>query len=192
MKRERSLIVRGGLFAMLIALLFAGAALATASTEFIVYNFPSTAPTNNAGISPEGNLVADSAGNLYGTTVQGGAFTNGTVYELVRPVPPSTGWTRVLLYSFTAADGDRPYDGLVFDKAGNLYGTTVQGGASDFGTVFELSPPTAEGGQWTESVLYSFQGSTSDGAFPYSAVVFDGSGNLYGVTNGGRHRLQRG
>jgi uncharacterized repeat protein (TIGR03803 family) len=100
MKRERSLIVRGGLLAMLIALLFAGVALAAASTEFIVYPFPTTSPTNNAGIQPEGNLVVDSAGNLHGTTYQGGSYNDGTVYELVRPVPPNT-WTRVLLYSFS-------------------------------------------------------------------------------------------
>jgi uncharacterized repeat protein (TIGR03803 family) len=104
------------------------------------------------------------------------------VYEILRPVPPKTAWTQVTLYSFTGGiDGGSPFAGLVFDKSGNLYGTTIGGGAGRHGTVFELKRPVIAGGDWTETVLYSFQG-TGDGSQPYGAVIFDGSGNLYGTT----------
>ena len=92
--------------------------------------------------------------------------------------------TESVLYAFTGTDGYGPYANLVFDAAGNLYGTTVIGGASDAGTVFQLTP-TSSG--WQESVLYSFTGG-SDGANPWSALVLDAAGNLYGTTYfGGSH-----
>jgi uncharacterized repeat protein (TIGR03803 family) len=102
-------------------------------------------------------------------------------------VPPGTEWTETVLYSFTGGtDGKLPASGVIFDEAGNLYGTTHYGGANGLGTVFELSPPAAGESQWTESVLYSFQGGTTDGNYPtFTGVVFDQSGDLYGVTNFG-------
>ncbi len=177
-----SRLVRGGLLAVLAVMLFA-AAVAAASTEIVTYSFPRTARPIVTGCSPQATLVADSAGDLYGTTLCG-AFDSGTVFELSPPVPPSTQWTETVLYSFTGgSDGQYPAAGLIFDTAGNLYGTTKEGGANGLGTVFELSPPAAGESQWTESVLHSFQGGPTDGEFPdFDGVVFDQSGNLYGVT----------
>jgi uncharacterized repeat protein (TIGR03803 family) len=89
------------------------------------------------------------------------------------------------LYTFAGGTGDGadPWSGLVIDSSGNLYGTTMSGGTSGYGTVFELSP---NGSGYTETILWNFAGGTSDGANPYSALVRDSSGNLYGTTaNGG-------
>jgi uncharacterized repeat protein (TIGR03803 family) len=127
-----------------------------------------------------GGLVRDSSGNLYGTTAYGGTYNNGAVFEL-SPLAGG-GWIENVLYSFgsTSGDGVRPYGGLTFDAAGNLYGTTIFGGPSNEGTAFELTP-TANGG-WTEKVLHSFSYDTTDGCRPYSSLVLDAKGNLYGTT----------
>jgi uncharacterized repeat protein (TIGR03803 family) len=134
---------------------------------------------NGDGFDPTASLIFDAAGNLYGTTNSGGAFGMGIVFEL----SPSAGgnWTETVLYSFgnSGSDGQNPQAALVFDAAGNLYGTTHQGGTYSMGTVFELSP--AAGGGWTESVLHSF-GSGSDGQYPQAAVILDPAGNLFGTT----------
>ena len=107
MPQKRPPLVRVGLFALLIAMLFAGSALAAASTENVTYSFPSGTPAQTTGCHPNGALVADSAGNLYGTTPGCGAFSSGTVFELVRPAPGATKWTETVLYSFTGdSDGD--------------------------------------------------------------------------------------
>jgi uncharacterized repeat protein (TIGR03803 family) len=90
------------------------------------------------------------------------------------------------LYKFRARAGGRYPSGLIFDQSGNLYGTTVLGGANGLGTVFKLTP--SSGGSWTESVLYSFcsLSNCADGSAPVAGVIFDGAGNLYGTTiNGG-------
>ena len=130
------------------------------------------------GSNPQGFLVWDTAGNLYGTTSAGGAYGAGTVFKI-------EGTTETILYSFTGrGDGASPLAGLVIDAAGNLYGTTSSGGANYNGAVFELSPPGQLGGKWTESVLYSF-GTGTDGAVPVGGVSFDASGNLYGTTSAG-------
>jgi uncharacterized repeat protein (TIGR03803 family) len=147
----------------------------TSHTETVLYSF---CPTNGCadGALPRAGLVFDKEGNLYGTTEWGGASEtgNGAVFE----VTPSTGSEKVL-YSFCSqndcTDGTRPYAGLVFDKKGNLYGTTLDGGAANLGTVFEVTPS----GQ--EIVLHSFTGAP-DGAYPRAGLVFDGRGNLYGTT----------
>jgi uncharacterized repeat protein (TIGR03803 family) len=97
---------------------------------------------------------------------------------------PAAAQSESVLYSFQGGwDGAQPVAGLI-DKAGNLFGTTGFGGAADAGTVFQLTPPTTPGGSWTETVLYSFQGGT-DGFFPYSVLVTDPAGNLYGTTLAG-------
>jgi len=172
---------------MFLAILFASPAFASSDGEFVVYSFPSPGVGEINSIRPHGNLITDAAGNLYGTTSEGGRFSRGTVYRLSPPVPPSTAWTEADLYSFTGGDGGgSPETGLTFDQAGDLYGTTSAGGTSSLGTVFELSPPAVAGGLWTESVLYSFQGGTSDGASPRTVgVSFDSFGNLYGATTAG-------
>jgi uncharacterized repeat protein (TIGR03803 family) len=122
-------------------------------------------------------LVIDKAGNLYGTTWLGGALGGGSVFEL-SPNANHT-WTETILHSFGGTlDGFEPDAGLVMDAAGNLFGTTMGGGAyGGWGAVFELSPTS---GGWNESVIYSFQGSAT-GSSPEAAPILDGAGNLYGT-----------
>jgi len=137
------------------------------------------------GGNPEGALIADSAGNLYGMGSEGGSATFGAVFELS---PPASGgaWTETTLYSFTGKpDGWYPTGPLVMDKFGNLYGTTLYGGSANAGTVFELSPPAVAGGPWTETVLHSFIGLPSDGSIPLGGLVIDAAGNVYGTTDYG-------
>ena len=130
------------------------------------------------GGSPRyGDLIFDQAGNMYGTTPSGGSG-NGVVYEMMHSGPT---WTEQPMYTFSGPDGAQPFAGLIFDNAGNLYGTTSRGGAYGYGTVFELSPT---GNGWTEKVLYSFQNG-SDGSYLIGGLIFDQSGNLYGATDNG-------
>jgi uncharacterized repeat protein (TIGR03803 family) len=150
-------------------------------TESILYNFSN----GTDGGEPQAGMVMDSAGNLYGTTTAGGAVSCtsgggycGVVYELS---PGSGGsWSESVLVNFTGANGLIPQAGLIFDSAGNLYGTTGSGGAHGDGTVFEL---TNSGGTWTQSILHNF--SNSDGRSPALGLVFDTTGNLYGTTFSG-------
>ena len=128
-----------------------------------------------------GDLIWDQQGNIYGTTVNGGASPNcgggcGTVFELT---PSGNGYTETVLYSFSGPDGFNPVAGLVFDTKGNLFGTTEFGGSNNFGNVFELSYVVGVG--WTEHVLYEFQ-NRSDGQQPIGGLIFDSTGNLYGTT----------
>jgi uncharacterized repeat protein (TIGR03803 family) len=136
------------------------------------------------GYQPLGNIVFDAAGNLYGTTFEGGLNFAGTVYELS---PANGTWTYKIIYSF-GGNGDGPYAaGLAIDAAGNLYGPTLAGGVSNNGMVYQLTPGT--GGSWSESVLYSFSG-PNDGSNPNANVVLDAAGNLYGTTSlGGANNL---
>jgi uncharacterized repeat protein (TIGR03803 family) len=136
--------------------------------ETVLYSFTGGAD----GSSPNG-VIRDSGGNLYGTTYQGGTSNAGVAFK----IDPSGNET--VLYSFTgAADGGGPYGPLVRDSAGNLYGTTYQGGASNAGVVFKIDPSSHE------TVLYTFTGG-ADGGYPYGALILDPEGNLYGTTNGG-------
>ena len=175
--------IRAGLCGMVLTALLAGSSVAVGQSEFVIFSFIDSA---NQGSTPQGNLAADAAGNLYGISFQGGAFFAGNVYELVRPVPPKKQWIQKVLYTFTwLEDGGLPSGGVIFDSAGNLYGTTIEGGTAALGTVFRLAPPATDGGDWTETVLYSFLGGTIDGAHPNGGLVFDKAGNLYGTTSGG-------
>ncbi len=125
---------------------------------------------------PYGALVFDGAGNLFGTSYYAGANDLGAVYELTPT--PSGPWNERVLHSFTGSpDGASSISDLVIDLAGNLFGTTSEGGAGK-GTIFEVSP--TGGGSWTETVLYSFTGAP-DGAFPYDGLVSNGS-SFYGTT----------
>lgn len=158
---------------------------------------------SNDGEVPAGAVVMDTAGNLYGATAYGGAggcvlvgvqAGCGTVYELSPPKTKGGKWSYKILYSFKSGkDGYLPDGALVFDSAGNLYGATLFGGSKgttcdpDYqycGTVFELSPPKAKGGKWTEKVLHSFKGGT-DGANPNGGLVLDSDGAIYGTTSTG-------
>ncbi len=154
-------------------------------TETVLYSFQG----GTDGQNPEGALVFDKNGALYGTTVVGGEATcsYGTVFQLTPPSERGGAWTENVLYRFNSFDsGFWPEVGVVFDRAGALYGTTNeggQGGCSDgCGVVFRLVPPRKQGGTWVERVLYAFTGE-SDGGAPYAGVTFDRSGNLYGTTS---------
>jgi uncharacterized repeat protein (TIGR03803 family) len=142
--------------------------------DTVLHNF-----NNNGtdGASPQAGLIVDGAGNLYGTTNNGGTYNYGTVFELT----PAAGgsYTEKVLHNFTnGADGGNPQSGLILDGAGNLYGTTYVGGNYGYGTAFELTP--AGNGTWNEKVLYSF--GSGNTAYPTSGLIFDGAGNLYGTT----------
>lgn len=129
------------------------------------------------GEHPYAGVILDTSGNLYGTTYQGGAASNGTVFELTPK--GGGGWTEKVLHSFgSGKDGASPYAGVIFDGAGNLYSTTVDGGADGLGTVFELTPKS--GGKWAEKVLHSFNG--NDGEHPEAGLILDSVGDLYGAT----------
>lgn len=134
------------------------------------------------GSEPFGPLVADSAGNLYGETLIGGSGA-GVVFELS---PRGTHWKETVLENFIWADGANPLGGLTIDDDGNLYGTTFSGTSGGNGGVFELSPHS--GGKWSFAQIFSFDSSSHGGANPYSGVLRDESGNLYGTTYyGGEH-----
>lgn len=176
-----------GAFSVLVWGLLVTTTLAfAASQEKVLYSFAG----GTDGGYPQAGLISDAAGNLYGTTVMGGANNAGTVFELKRGARGT--WTESALYSFqdNGQDGFGPQAGLTFDGAGDLYGTTSSGGASGScdgdtgcGTVFELIP--GANGTWTEKVLYSFQNDGQDGVDPQASLTFDSSGNLYGTTQMG-------
>ncbi len=148
-------------------------------TEKLLFTFTG----NSTGFYPSGSLIFDGAGNLYGTTSDGGANGIGAVYELS---PGSNGqWAESIVHSFAGgSDGFSPYGGLIIDSAGNLYGATVAGGGSancqfGCGVVYQLT--LGSNGQWTEAILYTFMGG-DDGANPeYGNLIFDAAGNLYGT-----------
>jgi uncharacterized repeat protein (TIGR03803 family) len=150
-------------------------------TESILFNF---GRDYASGHNPTGGLVLDASGNLYGTTETGGDYNQGLVLELVQNADGT--WTEKVLHSFNGMDGSRPWATLIFDAAGNLYGTTEMGGAYNGGTAFELTP--TGGGNWSEQVLHSF-GSGADGAYPLAPLVFDAAGNLYGTASYGGQYL---
>ncbi len=179
MKKIFRVVMAGWFSAM--SLMFVSSAFAVTQYK-VLYNFKGNANGGDAG-NPYSALVMDAAGNLYGTTVNGGFRNVGTVFELS---PQSGGvWSETIVHTFTdfSSDGTEPYASLTFDASGNLYGTTWGGGVNGYGVVFELSPQG--GGVWSESILHSFPGSSSDGQRPYSGVVFDNAGNLFGATNAG-------
>jgi uncharacterized repeat protein (TIGR03803 family) len=146
--------------------------LNTGNTETVLHAF-----AGPDGATPHGGLVLDGFGNLYGTTSSGGASGLGTVFKV------DTSGTEIVLHSFAGnPDGANPYAGLVMDDSGNLYGTTENGGASGFGTVFKVDITGKE------TVLHSFAGGSSDGADPKAGVILDPTGNLYGTTFKGGSR----
>jgi uncharacterized repeat protein (TIGR03803 family) len=151
-------------------------------TETILYNFQDTGD----GLAPVGHLAVDGKGNLYGATLFDGTAGVGLIYRLSPPAQSGGSWTETVLYNFQGnGDGSEPQGGVIFDKTGNLLGTTYSGGSANLGTVFQLSP-SHHGQVWTESVLYSFLGSsTGDAANPTSSLTLDTKGNLYGTTTHG-------
>jgi uncharacterized repeat protein (TIGR03803 family) len=152
----------------------------TGWTEKMLHSFSGTTD----GSQPYAGLTFDAAGNLYGTTLEGGTYSGGTVFELM----PQTGgqWAGKVLHAFGEVNANgvstyEPYGGVVFDAAGNIYGTTYYGGGNGGGTVYELTPST--GGAWKEAPVRNFGG--TGGAQPLAGVVIDAAGNLYGTTVAG-------
>jgi uncharacterized repeat protein (TIGR03803 family) len=138
-------------------------------TESVIYSFTGGIDA----INPPAGVTLDTHGNLYGTSSFGGANGVGTVYKLSHS---NSGWTETILYNFQGlSDGQNPVGGVVLDAAGNLYGTTFDGGDNGGGTVYKLS---ASG---TFTTLYSFSGGYGG---PYNKLTLDASGNIYGFTNG--------
>ena len=154
------------------------------------------------GADPAGEIAFDGAGNLYGATLDGGADNCpgiaqcGAVFQLEPPTQKGGAWSESLIYVFKGKsydDGETPGGGVIFDKTGNLYGTTSYGGSGDCvllgikvgcGVVYKLTPPKQKGGAWSESVIYSFKGG-KDGYLPNGDLTFDTAGNIYGATEFG-------
>ena len=135
--------------------------------------------TNDGG-KPYGWLVANSKGVLYGTTSIGGSSNKGTVFSLTPGKTAAAAWKKKILHSFSGTDGATPYAGLTMDAGGNFYGTTTAGGAHGKGVVFKLTAPTL-----SYSVLYSFNGSATDGGIPFAGLAVNGNGVLFGATTTG-------
>ncbi len=150
--------------------------------ESPIYNFQGL----DDGGNPTAGLVMDANGALYGTASTSNGAAIGNVFQLTPPVGGGTTWTFNVIHAFgTGKDGAFPNCDLIFGSKGALYGTTVEGGAHNRGTVFELTPPAIAGGTWTEAVIYSFVG-PADGGLPYAGLAFDSKGNLIGTaTDGG-------
>jgi uncharacterized repeat protein (TIGR03803 family) len=139
---------------------------------------------------PGTGVLAGTGGELYGTTLSGGAFSNpptGTVFQLSPPLLGSGAWTLTVIHSFLGGptDGDEPIGGLIADGSGTLYGMTSGGGASGLGVVYALIPPAIAGGVWAETILHSFGGSDGDGDSPTGKLLAGKAGTLYGVTESG-------
>jgi uncharacterized repeat protein (TIGR03803 family) len=183
---------------LVVLLLFAGNVSAQVSepNDTVLHVFSG----GSDGYIPAGGVVFDQAGNLYGTTYSGGAADClpasecGILYQLV---PTEFGaWTENILHVFLgtpANDGATPGGGLLIDPTGNLYGVTAYGGdggcvvlgiRGGCGTVFEMSPPLLPGGDWIETILYTFQGG-NDGFLPAGDLTWDAEGNMYGATQYG-------
>jgi uncharacterized repeat protein (TIGR03803 family) len=146
-------------------------------SQSVIYSF--SGPSNGDGAYPFSGLVLDAAGNLSGTTYQGGPSSQGTVFELSKS---GSTWTETVLHTFddiSGSDGYYPYGNLTFDAAGNLYGTTLYGGKFSGGTVFELK---ASNGKYTYKLIHSFATSSSAAYYPYAGVVVGKNGYLYGTT----------
>ena len=171
----------GGAAILLIALCSGGL---KASTTEVIYSFAG----EDDGEYTDTDVAIDSAGNLYGTSVLGGEFGGGTVWQLS---PAGGGWVHTVLYSFTGgADGGEPYKGVTLDAAGNLYGTAVTGGGGSCeggcGVTYKL---TKSGDSWTQAVIHAFTGG-DDGSGPGARVAVDNRGNVYGMTpTGGANGL---
>jgi len=132
------------------------------------------------GAYPDGNVIFDKAGNLYGTTYWGGRKNEGTIFEL-SPNLDGT-WSETVLHSFHGSDGSDPDVGLFADARGNLYGTTPYGGTDNHGTVFKMAP--GANNTWTGRVLHSFTGG-ADGSGPTAGLISCGEDRLYGTASGG-------
>jgi uncharacterized repeat protein (TIGR03803 family) len=174
----RIFTLKNALLLMTVALSVA----AVAQTESTLYTFGETTP-----FWPNGTLLEDANGNLYGTTRGGGTYGVGTVFEMSPPAKAGGAWIFTTLYSFVpyGTGGWVPISDLVRDKAGAFYGTTFNGGNSvcSCGSVYKLVPPAVAGGAWIESQLYAFPYDSIHGRLPANAALaLTSNGTLYGVT----------
>jgi uncharacterized repeat protein (TIGR03803 family) len=175
----RIFTLRNALLIMTLALSVSAFAQITEST---LYTFSETTT-----FWPQGTLIEDAKGNLYGTTRGGGAYGVGAVIELSPPAVSGGAWTVTTIYSFVpyGTGGWVPISDLVKDQAGAFYGTTYNGGnpTCNCGVVYKLVPPTVSGGAWTESQLYAFPYDNVHGRLPANAALaLTSTGTLYGVT----------
>jgi uncharacterized repeat protein (TIGR03803 family) len=157
--------------------------LSSAQTESTIFTFG-----ESTDFWPQGALLEDSSGNLYGTAKGGGAYGVGAVYELSPPAVAGGAWTQTYLYSFVPYGGGGyvPFSDLVRDQAGAFYGTFFSGGdpTCNCGGVYKLTPPATQGGAWTESAIYTFK--STDGHLPSNgALALTRTGTLYGTTVAG-------
>jgi uncharacterized repeat protein (TIGR03803 family) len=150
-------------------------------TETVLHSFSSTPD----GAQPEAGLAIGENGVLYGTTSYGGTAKAGTVFALHPPVEDSTAWEITILHSFTnTPDGAKPISPVTISSGGTLYGVTYGGGsAGNYGTVFEVQPPSEPGEAWTETVIHSFTG--ADGGLPDCRLELTSGGAVLGTTTGG-------
>jgi uncharacterized repeat protein (TIGR03803 family) len=150
---------------------------ALAQTETVIYSFPiSPDGTFPKGLNPTFTPILDGSGNLYGATTEGGAYSDGTVFKVT---PKGKETVRHGFSNKRKDNGFFPAGSLVLDGKGNLYGTTSDGGAYSYGTVFKVTP------EGKETVLHSFKDDGTDGVEPYAGVIIDQTGNLYGTTSYG-------
>ncbi len=141
-------------------------------TETVLYRFLG----DTDGFYPTGDISFDQTGNLYGTTFQGGIYGPGVVYQLKKGK-----WTESIPWNFTGnSDGANPYSGVIFDKAGNIFTSDLDGALNNGGAVIELSPSQSG---WAETTLYDFYGAS--GIFPLAGLLLDSSGNVFGATMSG-------
>src|SRR6266850_2069846 len=148
-------------------------ATATAATTNVIFSFG-----EGEGEYADTDLETDSAGNVYGMAPTGGAYGSGTIYK-IRQVHGGA-WTLKVIHAFTGgADGGTGSAGRMIVHNGHLYGAATTGGTYGSGVVFELTPRGV--GEWDFRTIYSFRGQP-DGSFPYGALLFDASGNIYGTT----------
>jgi uncharacterized repeat protein (TIGR03803 family) len=146
-----------------------------AGAETVLYSFAG----GTDGCNPDAGVVLGKKNVLYGTTIACGSSNNGIVFTVTQAGVEAVMHT----FNLDGTDGILPYAGIVLDKAGDLYGTTYQGGANDAGTVYKLTPTG------TETILHSFSFLGTDGYYPQATVVFDKEGNIYGTTTYGADSL---
>jgi uncharacterized repeat protein (TIGR03803 family) len=177
--RFRAFILINALLLMIPTL---GLQVQAQTTESLIYTF-----SESTNFWPQGGLLEDSSGNLFGTARGGGAYGVGAVFELSPPAVSGGAWTMTTLYSFVpyGSGGYVPVSDLVRDQAGNFYGTYYSGGdpVCQCGGIFKLFPPAVSGGAWTEQSIYSFKSGSADGHLPaFASLALTAKGIIYGVT----------
>ncbi len=149
-------------------------------TETVLHTFTG----GNDGGDPDGQLIEDAQGNLYGAASEGGTGVVGVVFALSPPAGGQTAWTETVLYNFTGnSDGGEPLGDLVFGPGHALYGATAGYGSDNSGTIYALTRPTSPGGTWGFNLIHTFAGGAA-GEVPRAGMIYGRDGNLYGTTAG--------